>query len=235
MRPIDKGSIPIDPSGVPISINHYQQSRGYLISRLGTYCSYCERYLGNNIAVEHIQPKSSVPGLSLSWDNFLLACVNCNSIKSKTPVILGNYLWPDRDNTYRAIEYSFGGMVSVVTGLTPQLTLLTNETIKLTGLDRTPDDDLLVNPEQKDLRWSERRKAFGKAEHAKTRLTSCNTNEMREQIIDTATSTGFFSIWLKVFEHDEDMRVRLINAFPGSSSQSFNSMGIAIQRAGGHI
>jgi len=235
MRPIDKGNVPTDPAGISISIKDYQQSRGYLVDRLGTFCSYCERYLGNNIAVEHIQPKSSVPGLSLSWSNFLLACVNCNSIKSKTPVILGNYLWPDRDNTYRAIEYTVGGVVSAAAGLSPQLTLITNETIKLTGLDRMPDDDLLVNPEQKDRRWRERRTAYGKAEHAKRRLSSCDSIEMREQIIDTATSAGFFSIWLKIFENDKDMRIRLINAFPGSSSQSFDSSGVAIQRTGGLI
>lgn len=74
MRPIDKGNIPTDPSGNPISLKNYLQSRGHLISRLGTYC--CERYLGNNISVEHFQPKSKVPGLILDWNNFLLACVN---------------------------------------------------------------------------------------------------------------------------------------------------------------
>ncbi|MCW1941660.1 HNH endonuclease [Bacillus anthracis] len=75
------------------------------MDRIGSYCSYCERSLGGNVAVEHIQPKSLHKELALTWDNFLLACVNCNSIKSNQSINLEEYLWPDKDNTLLAFHY----------------------------------------------------------------------------------------------------------------------------------
>ena len=83
-----------------------------LEQRLGRHCSYCERYIATNLAIEHVQPKSLVPALALTWSNFLLACVNCNSCKGDTPVTVADYLWPDSDNTLRAFEYRAGGVVA---------------------------------------------------------------------------------------------------------------------------
>lgn len=40
-------------------------------------CCYCERNEGNDD--EHIFPKSAYPERAFDWDNFLLACQNCNS------------------------------------------------------------------------------------------------------------------------------------------------------------
>ncbi|WP_223592643.1 HNH endonuclease [Neobacillus bataviensis] len=235
MRPIDKGPVPTDKDGQPIQLKKYQQSRGHLINRLGAYCSYCERNLGGNIAVEHVKPKSMHPDLKLDWDNFLLACNNCNSIKGNKHVELDQFLWPDKDNTLLAFVYASGGLIYVSPTLSPVLRQLAENTIKLTGLDRIPSDELSENPEMKDTRWRSRRTALDKAERSYRHLMKNDTEEMRVQIVDTATSTGFFSIWMMVFQHDIDMRQRLFQAFPGTSTDSFNSNYVPINRIGGKI
>src|SRR5690242_20526604 len=114
MRPVDKGL----PSAVYTS---YQDAGPDLLGRIGDYCSYCERQIETNLAVEHIQPKSLVPTLRNSWSNFLLGCVNCNSSKGDTPVNLSDYFWPDQDNTLRAFEYVRGGLVKPHSALTSSL------------------------------------------------------------------------------------------------------------------
>jgi hypothetical protein len=235
MRPIDKGTAPEDANGVQIQIKNYQQSRGHLITRLGSYCSYCERYLGGNIAVEHIQPKSKVPGLELAWGNFLLACKNCNSIKGDTPIQLSDYYWPDQDNTFRAFVQTPYQPVKVNMQLSQNEQEVAQRTIKLTGIDRTPSTDPLINSEMSDLRWRERLTAWGKAERTRGRLMTCNTEEMREQIVETATSTGFFSIWMTVFSQDQDMLKRFVEAFPGTSVSCFDGNYFPVMRRGGAI
>ncbi|MDP4096227.1 hypothetical protein OIN60_05510 [Paenibacillus sp. P96] len=153
----------------------------------------------------------------------MLACGNCNSVKSDKPIVLSDFFWPDKDNTALAFEYSTGAVISPSPVLSPKQKQMAENTIKLTGLDRIPSSDPLINPEAKDRRWRERRTAYDKAEHSKVRLSTCNTIEMREQIVETATSTGFFSIWMTVFKNDIDMMTRFINAFPGTSANCYDA------------
>lgn len=63
----------------------YPASRSDLITNLGQYCSYCEMPLATSLAVEHMLPKAGFPVKSVSWDNFLLACPLCNSLKNDKP------------------------------------------------------------------------------------------------------------------------------------------------------
>lgn len=119
MRPIERGDIPKDGNGNDVVYTTYQKARGDLIKRLGDYCSYCEMQLDASLAVEHVQPKkppgSTTPIQSrlLDWNNFLLACTNCNSTKGSKDVVLSEYLWPDKNNTFKALVYKKGGLVSV--------------------------------------------------------------------------------------------------------------------------
>src|SRR4051812_7438501 len=84
------------------------------------------------LAVEHVQPKSKHPRLLTRWSNFLLACWNCNSIKGKKRVRVHGMMWPDRDNTYRALAYDVvGGGVSVSPALPPRQAKLARETVAL--------------------------------------------------------------------------------------------------------
>lgn len=39
---------------------------------------------------------------------------------------------------------------------------------------------------------------------------------MAECVVRLAQATGFFSIWMQVFQAEPDMRRRLIDAFPGT-------------------
>ena len=104
MRPIEGGS-------APRAYADYGDAIGDLEERLGSYCSYCERRLPISLAVEHMAPKSLHPKRKLDWSNFLLGCVNCNSVKGDRDVADKDVLWPDRHNTTLAIEYSSGGFV----------------------------------------------------------------------------------------------------------------------------
>src|SRR5262245_56298948 len=110
MRPINKGD-------APRSYREYGHAQPDLIRQLGRFCSYCEREIASGIAVEHKRPKSKYPAEALSWDNFLLACPNCNSAKLDKKIILSLYLWPDLDNTFRAFEYVQEGIIRIRRGL----------------------------------------------------------------------------------------------------------------------
>jgi uncharacterized protein (TIGR02646 family) len=189
MRPIDRGS-------APRRLTSYQQARGPLIGRMGQYCSYCEMPLGASLAVEHVQPKDLNPGLELVWDNFLLACTNCNSIKGVKAGVLTDYFWPDSDNTARAFTYSQGGVVSVGTGLDAAQQGIAQNTVRLTGLDRRPP----LDGEASDRRWDNRRTAWDLANRALANLQKADSLHMRDQIVDTAISKGFFSVWMTVFQ-----------------------------------
>ncbi len=52
MRPIRRGASPR-----PGDFANYRDALPDLVSRLGRYCSYCERLIPVQLAVEHIQPK----------------------------------------------------------------------------------------------------------------------------------------------------------------------------------
>ncbi|WP_462146228.1 HNH endonuclease [Pseudoalteromonas gelatinilytica] len=214
MRPIERGQIPKESSGINKSFTTYKKARADLILRLGDYCSYCEMQLDSSLAVEHVQPKKP-PGAAnvivareLDWDNFLLACTNCNSNKGNTDVILNDYLWPDKNNTFKAIKYNVGGLVSATDEFGDDIKDKADALIKLTGLDKTPAND----SEVKDRRWSKRRTVWGRAQRALDRLKLHDTFEMREQIIETAEEAGFWSVWMTVFKDDLDMKKRLINS-----------------------
>lgn len=226
MRPVEKGS-------APAIYTNYADALPDLVQRIGRYCSYCERYITTNLAVEHVQPKSLASALALLWSNFLVACVNCNSCKGDTAITLADYLWPDNDNTIRAYQYSAGGIVTPHSTLSTVLTTKAQASLTLVGLDRIPN--AAIPPTPQDLRWNHRREAWGKATFAHQRLATNNTTEMREQIIDTATSTGFFSIWWTVFSADADMRSRLRLAFVGTCPDSFDASGNLKPRSRGQL
>ncbi len=142
MRPVVRGDWPKDNTGNEVKYKNYENARGELIKRFGEYCSYCEMHLDTSLAVEHVRPKkppgadNNIAGRKLNWNNFLLACTNCNSTKSNIDVELDDYFWPDRDNTFLVLQYSEGGLISSAEGLSDALKVKVKKTIKLTGLDK---------------------------------------------------------------------------------------------------
>jgi uncharacterized protein (TIGR02646 family) len=227
MRPVDKGAAP----GVYTT---YQDAGRDLQACLGDYCSYCERQIETNLAVEHVLPKSLEPALITDWGNFLLGCVNCNSCKGHAPVVLNEYFWPDADNTLRAFEYLRGGVIQPDPALTPGLARKAQATAGLTGLDRYPGNPGKA-PSSADQRWLRRQQAWEKAEHCRDLLASSDTPQVRELIVNVATGRGEFSIWWTVFAHDSDMRRRLREAFDGTHGASFDAGENLIPRVGGQL
>jgi len=227
MRPVDKGA-------APAVYAEYHDAGPDLRARLGDYCCYCERQIETTLAVEHVQPKSSVPALLTDWKNFLLGCVNCNSSKGDTPINLMDYLWPDVDNTLRAFEYIRGGMIQPSETLVPILVAKARATIALAGLDRYPGH-AGREPTSADLRWLRRQQAWEKATHYREKLAAQDTDTLREAITDVATGRGEFSIWWTVFVGDTDMRRRLREAFIGTHGACFDVNENPVPRAGGQL
>ncbi len=231
MRAIERGSCPIDQAGVPKIFNKYQDARGDLINRLGEYCSFCETPLGASLPVEHMLPKNLNPQLEGDWNNFLLACTNCNSTKGSKNIVLSDYYWPDRDNTARAFVYLSGGLVRVHPNLRDSEQQQADKTLKLTGLDRIPGND----PAMTDRRWLNRRKAWDIAGRSLQNLRNNDTVFMREQIVETARTRGFWAVWMTVFRQETDMREPFINAFEGTCRSCFDDEFNLVPRPGGGI
>lgn len=228
MRPITRGDSP----GV---FTHYRDAGDPLTQRLGSYCSYCERYIETHRAVEHIRPKVHTPHLERTWSNLLLACSNCNSCKGDIDVQINGYLWPDTDNTLRAFKYNHG-LVEVEANLNPEVQDLASALHQLVGLDKDPGNPSPKRrPTSADERWRTRQTIWGVAQRSLTNLQNSDTPQMRSQIIETAVARGCFAIWFTVFRSDADMRQRLIAGFPGTATDCFDGVSHACQRPGGNL
>lgn len=209
MRPVRRGEHPVGKEGTPLAIREYQDAREPLIQRLGKYCSYCEMPLDNSPAVEHVRPKSLHPKLERCWDNFLLACAYCNATKGSKDVELDSCFWPDKDNTFQVFTYYESGGVEVAEELDSDNEEKAQLTLNLTGFGTESDSRRSVG----------RRDACGLAHKALTNLSRLDREELREQIIDTATSRGYWSVWMTVFADDADMRQRLVMKFTGTNRE----------------
>jgi len=89
-----------------------------------------------------------------------------------------------------------------------------------------------MNNETKDMSW---REIWDIAVRSKKRLFRNNTDDFREQIVETARGHAYWRVWMKVFEDDPDMRRRFIEAFPGTAEDCFDDTCQPVQRPGGQI
>jgi uncharacterized protein (TIGR02646 family) len=222
MRPVTRGDSP-----QPADYDNYRRAFGELVSRIGMYCSYCERRIATQLAVEHIQPKGlpAYEHLQGRWENFLLGCVNCNSTKGDKDVVLSEVLLPDRDNTAAAYEYTMDGKIMVRNGVTQQQHEMANRTLSLTGLDKRLDsvfdsNGLLVAID----RVAQRMETWLIAQESRNDLRLAQSDAFRRQIARTATGHGFFSIWMTVFEDDPVVRGFLILEFAGTAADCFDAV-----------
>lgn len=229
MRPVERGA-------APRVYANYQDAGPDLQGRLGDYCSYCERQIETNLAVEHVQPKDLQPALRNTWTNFLLGCVHCNSSKGVQPVSVPDFLWPDLDNTLRAFEYGPGGLVKSSAILEPAIRAKANALIQLTGLDKDPGNPTPgKRPTESDKRWLKRKEAWQKAERCREILAMQDTPETRELIVEVAKGKGMFSIYWVQFAHDAEMRRRLREAFVGTANTCFDPIENVHPRPGGQV
>ena len=170
---------------------------------MGNYCSYCERT--GDLHVEHVVLKSKSPKLEEIWDNFMLGCGNCNSRKSDMNSSRKGYMWPDRDDTHRAFEYRSGGRIAVNPDLPAKDMKRAEALFDLTGLD--------ASGSATDPRRSVRRRTWELAEEIKEDVKDETTQNLAVKL---AVATGNWSIWMTVFEEEPDMKLRLIESFPGT-------------------
>jgi len=220
VRPILRG---ISPQAVDFA--PYTDAQKFLISRLGPYCSYCERRVATNLAVEHLQPKGNALYSHLigCWQNFLLACVNCNSTKGEKDVIYSDLFMPDRDNTFSAFSYPPDGTVVPSSSCnTAKLLAQAKATLALTGLDKKSNIAKDENGEEVYLdRVAQRKEAWYVALDSKKDIDGApGVVSVRNAVVKVALGYGFFSIWMEVFSSDPDMRKRLIDAFDGTRGSS---------------
>ena len=221
MRPVNRGATP------NVSFKQHGQAKPELIRRMGEFCCYCERRVeAINLDVEHIKPKEKHKKIKLHWSNFLLSCKSCNSNKNvyqgnnRHPGILKKSIWPHIDNTSIAFEYDPHGRVRISATLTnAQHVLMAKELMNIVGLDHTP---ATAAPYRKlaliyDV-ISRRERAWNKAQIALATYQQNPTNIQRSSIKEQAEDTGFFSIWMKIFEAYPAVRQDLIAVFKADAS-----------------
>lgn len=232
MRPIDKGGSPYT------SIANYSEAMPHLISAIGAYCSYCEMCIQHAPEVEHIVAKDS-GGDKTNWDNLLLGCKYCNSRKG---TIIGDFkkdrwLWPDKDNTFLAFTYINAipkvNEVYLQSLRNDSFTKASNifNDLKLDNIPQTVAD--------KDRRFDSRKTALNKAKHSYDFWVKALDTPLRDEVIisilDVATSTGFFSIWMLIFEQEPIILNALIKAFVGTDINCFDDEGKPTSRNGGYV
>jgi hypothetical protein len=234
MRPVYRGNTPANPiTSEEIIFRHYKEAKPYLVERIGCYCSFCEKRLTQLLEVEHILPKSLNPELEFAWDNFLLSCKTCNTIKGKTETNRNDFYWVDCDNTFLAFDYSSNSSeVLISENLTDEQKAIALRTLDLIGLNRRLGDPKLTPA---DTRWRERLDIWGIAQESLKDLQANDTENMRRQIVRTALGHGFWSIWMTVFKDDPDMLQRFIDAFAGTCRDCFDADGKPIPRLGGNL
>jgi uncharacterized protein (TIGR02646 family) len=227
LRPISRGNSPLGKK----DYKNYQDAKTNLIDRISSgcsegrhiasYCSYCERKIDTNLAVEHIQPKNGKfgkPKLAGHWHNFLLACVNCNSTKGHKEVRLNNLFLPDRDNTFYVFTYMADGNIEPLNTLSNNNKIKANNTLSLVGLNKFARE---IHSQSGKLiaqdRMSQRIEIWSLAETSlDDYINNLESKIMKKYIVKVMLTSGFFSVWMTVFKDYSDMRVLFINAISGT-------------------
>ncbi|KWS44352.1 HNH endonuclease [Pseudomonas syringae] len=178
------------------SYKTYQSYWNDLFDAYGPFCAYCETRT-RDLDVEHVEPKSLVPGKKTSWRNLVLACLTCNrDFKRANNANRDGYVFPDYDETLKVFHYRRDGTVGAVTRASVA-------TRKLCGLNR----DAAIGSRQDALKRAiDTRKEF----NAGTRKP--------EDIIVWAAVLGYWSIWVSVY-HDVPAMMTLLcdhRYFPGT-------------------
>lgn len=219
MRPIRRGNAPKTYTAYKLAKNDLidRFSSGWHNGRhIASYCSYCERKIDTNLAVEHIIPKDGKfgnPALKEKWSNFLLACVNCNSTKGAKEVLFYNLFLPDRDNTFYAFKYTADGMIKPRDTLSGTNKARVNITLKLLGLDKQTTTDNFISQD----RGRQRKEVWGMAEEAiADYLENIDNQVIKELIVKNMLLSGFFSVWMTVFEDYSEMKNLFIDAIHGT-------------------
>lgn len=196
----------------------YGNAKLPLIGNIGRYCSYCENHREvDALDIEHLAAKSR-GGSETAWENFLLCCKICNSVKGTT-VIDKNYHWPHLNNTFLSFIYDETGRVKVNPNLPELSRTKAQNLLDLVHLGRHKDN-LQDLPSTKDYRWLRRYEAWNKACRQKELYINQKIDE--EDVINSAKDNGHWSVWFTVFKGIDAILKRLITDFPGTCASCFD-------------
>ncbi len=212
MRPINKG----EP---PRSYTEYKYAKIDLKKRIGSICSYCEMYIGNQPDIEHVIPKSKDESKELEWDNFLIACKTCNRAKSNINDSREGYPFPDEYNTAYLFKY-YEGEITVNEQLNDADKKMAKNLFDLLKFYNKKDSDNRVN----DI-CSERRDSFEKAEEVlKDYIKMKNCTSPKETVINmTANNCNqFISVWLEVFKDHPEVKKEIIKNIKGTAIECYD-------------
>ena len=203
---------------VKASYSDYGEAKKPLIGNLGNYCSYCELCKDyGDLHVEHLSPKTH--GGTNDWDNFLLSCNVCNSVKGHPDNIsLSDFHWPHINNTFISFVYDCSGRVFVNPQLTGTSKAHAERLYEWLKLGRNPQGPSF--PTTADYRWRKRYETWNKASEYKDLLAKGKTTV--DEIIKDAKIYGCWSIWFTVFDGYPDVRKALIEDFEGTDKVCFN-------------
>ena len=217
MRPVNRGLIPKNEDGTDKVYTSYKQAKDDLKKALGTYCSYCEMGIENQVDIEHVIPKSHAPSLENDWNNFLLACKSCNIIKSDNNVSRDGYVFPDIENTSFLFEYSEKD-VKVKDDLPENIKVLATSTFDLVKLNRKVDTSNMI-----DDRAYSRLNSWNKAQEALKDflelLPISTTPEKKYALVNLTANTcnGFFSMWIQIFQNYPEVKKAILENVNGTA------------------
>lgn len=200
----------------------YGDAKKALLANLGNYCSYCEMYYfkGNDLQVEHIQPKGlkengvlKYDHLKYRWSNFLLGCATCNGTgnKGSKDVLLENVHLPHLNNTFLSLEYKEAGVVVVNQDLSDISKQHAENLIQLVGLDKPSSET--------DYRCDVRRQTWNKAQDC---LNQYIKGEIElDRLLAYIKEQPCWSIWYTVFNGHNEVRKGLLE-IPGTFKKCFD-------------
>lgn len=199
--------------------NEYSDAKWPLVENLGAFCSYCEEPRAfADIHVEHVEPKSK-EGSMCDWENFLLACNMCNSVKSNRDVDVENTHFPHRDNTYLDFVYDESGRVKVNPDLPAEEYAKAENLYNLVKFGRFPFGEEAVS--KCDFRWKHRFETWCLAKRFFCLYVAGNVG--LEDIVSLAKTQGNWSVWFTVFKGHDEVRKSLIDCFPGTCASCFDA------------
>ncbi|MCF0212555.1 MAG: HNH endonuclease [Bacteroidales bacterium] len=228
MRPVAKlqpGDVVVYSDSNGETIHHiiestydpHRKAKEPLMANIGTYCSFCEERLPlSEMEIEHTIAISN-GGSSNEWDNFLLSCKICNTVKSNKSIPEGIH-WPHKNNTFLSFVYDETGRVKVNTNIPALSQQKAWNLLRLVQLDRYPNTQ--NKPTQCDNRWKRRFEIWNIATDRKDEYLKgrCTVNA----ILDLAKECGHWSIWYSVFEGVNEIRQRLLSDFEGTCTSCFD-------------
>ncbi len=125
--------------------------------------------------------------------------------------------------------------VRVAEELNDELQRRARKLIDLVGLDRHGGHEGR-RPAKRDHRWRDREEAWSTAEMCRDTFESLNRSaEARGLVVAAAEGCGFFSVWFTVFDQHIDVKLALIDAFPGTAASCFDEGAALVNRPGSDI